>query len=287
MDKEKIISAMGYLDPTLVGEAEAHLRPRRSVGKMALVAACLCLALAGTALAVGAALYENFFTLEGQDAYYSVYTDSRMPLSAFASHIPELADSQGDGFMENMYLFDSWQAAEDFVGVDVMRNPLLEDAPIRPTFCADENGENETKYNCAVRLATSGETGNLLSVDVETSLWVSPNGERGMEPGDQGGWLQIMARMITEMNPYENGGGVGFPLDDLASLSREEYMTASDRKAIITANACPDPDSGREPFYRYVAYLEVNGVFFALETGGASHGGLGPEGLKQVLDAFS
>lgn len=253
MDKEKIISAMGYLDPTLVGGGGGTPPPPAERWKDGPGGRLPVLGPGGDGPGGRGGPVRGFFHPGGQDAYYSVYTDSRMPLSAFASHIPELADSQGDGFMENMYLFDSWQAAEDFVGVDVMRNPLLEDAPIRPTFCADENGENETKYNCAVRLATSGETGDLLSVDVETSLWVSPNGERGMEPGDQGGWLQIMARMITEMNPYENGGGVGFLLDDLASLSREEYMTASDRKAIITANACPDPDSGREPFYRYVA----------------------------------
>ena len=56
MNKDKIMEAMDHIDPALVEEAGRELsvakRGRRGWSRAAVIAACLCAVLAGTAVAV-------------------------------------------------------------------------------------------------------------------------------------------------------------------------------------------------------------------------------------------
>lgn len=55
MNKEKILEAMNHIDPAFIEEADRPVPEVRRVkwSRSAIIAACLCVVLAGTALAVG------------------------------------------------------------------------------------------------------------------------------------------------------------------------------------------------------------------------------------------
>ena len=98
MDKEKIMEAMAHIDPALVEEADRPAPRRAGWSRPALIAACLCLILAGTAAAAagGAGMRViRLFSSEKSLVKYG-YNDSHSgyEIVGGAAYIP--ADSLSD-----------------------------------------------------------------------------------------------------------------------------------------------------------------------------------------------
>lgn len=106
MNKERAMELMGGIDPALVEGADLPMPAKRRIPKITrviLVAACLCLALAGTAGAVSMIAgfhrmeLEHHITFPFDTIYeqydgYTLWSDlKRIPLDAFSDEILELA----------------------------------------------------------------------------------------------------------------------------------------------------------------------------------------------------
>lgn len=100
-----------------------HFRPMRA----ALIAACVCLALVGTALAVH---YLGVTIVNGDDGV--IFLQGGIAYYPYDSLSDQLKAREGFQEKQNGKLIrrvSSWQAAEDFVGVNLMDNPVLDGCP--------------------------------------------------------------------------------------------------------------------------------------------------------------
>ncbi len=139
MDKEKIMQAMEYIDMDLIAEAAESSKAVRSHHwrKVAVIAACLSLVLAGTVAAVKSGVRFVFY---GREAEWMQRMDESLiggfwlsgaeviqkeelseELRALATENPEL----------RFYGFQTWEEMEELIGIDLVNNPLLDQAEKR------------------------------------------------------------------------------------------------------------------------------------------------------------
>lgn len=275
MKKEHIMDAMGCIDPALVAAADERGRSRGRGGwaRYGLIAACLCLALAGTAFAA-AQVFSVQVDLQPQKlpdfSDQSMYTvtggTAWFPADIFSQEVRELA--QADTPARS---FQTWDELEQFVGRNLMDNPVLENA--EPGVAA-KYGRNMadathillTAYSSGGELIHIGTDDHYMLDDVllmrSTSLYTeaAQANFEGQEPDSR--WFY----------------------DDGAQLSQEEYTTPGGLTAtIVTA-------SGR--YTEYWAHFSVNGVRCEISARyqgtdwAADHSEHTLAVLKQALDGF-
>ena len=130
MKKEDVLNLMNTIPPDLIEEADVPLPDKRRLPKLArvgLIAACLCLALIGTAAAIH---FSGVSIVDGDDGY--TYLQGGIAYYSYDSLSDELKALDGVQTTPNGHLVravPSWQAAEDFIGVNLMDNPLLDASP--------------------------------------------------------------------------------------------------------------------------------------------------------------
>lgn len=138
MKKEQAFELMNAIPPDLIEEADFQApakRRRPKITRMGLIAACLCLALLGTAAAVnyfGVSLTpgdDGFIYMQGGVAY--------VPYDHLSEEIRAIIEEAGG--RAAVQRVGSWQAAEDLVGIDLMNNPVLDASPAR-NFHATRGG---------------------------------------------------------------------------------------------------------------------------------------------------
>lgn len=143
MDKNTILESMEHIDPKLIEDADCGVKSGRSVfNKSMLIAACVCLLLITTALAAGV-----FFSTPEVEYRHRVNEDTgemrhgfkptlnqqtdaetdstKVPLECFNEAF--LADVANDEFFAGYY-FDAWSDMEEYIGFNVLDNPVLNDA---------------------------------------------------------------------------------------------------------------------------------------------------------------
>ncbi len=130
MKKEQVLDLMNAIEPDLIEEADLQSPVKRRMPKAAragLIAACLCLALLGTAMAAqyfGVQIVEEdggHIYLQGGIAYY--------PYDSLSDELKALEGVQETASGTLIRTVPSWQAAEDFIGVNLMDNPVLDASP--------------------------------------------------------------------------------------------------------------------------------------------------------------
>lgn len=145
MKNEHIFELMGTIPPDLVEEADIQAPARRRLPRLArtgLIAACLCLALIGTAAAVH---YSNVRIVGGDDGFTEMKGGIVLhPYDSFSDEIKAIADEH------TILPFSSWQEAEDFIGVDLMNNPVLDASPAQTFSLIIEEGEKTVAGVCLV-----------------------------------------------------------------------------------------------------------------------------------------
>lgn len=145
MKKEQIFELMNAIPPDLVEEADVQAPAKRRRPRLApagLIAACLCLALIGTAAAVH---YFGVRLVDGPDGF----TDMRggvtyHPYDSLSDQIKALSDQ------DTVKSFNSWQAAENFIGVDLMNNPVLDAAATQTHSIRIERGSKTVRDVCVM-----------------------------------------------------------------------------------------------------------------------------------------
>lgn len=118
---------MRYIDPALVEEVELTAKRRRAPRlRAAVLAACLCLTLVGTAFAANpdavAALVQrltvHIFSRAGEPSYdISGSSMTKYPLSAFSPALITASENRESAVV--MLEFSTWDEVRDFVGRDI------------------------------------------------------------------------------------------------------------------------------------------------------------------------
>lgn len=142
MKKEQILNLMNTVGPDLIEEADIQAPAKRRLPKAVrtgLIAACLCLALLGTAFATAnpeaVANFLNRFTPvqvesipaeDGGDKYHVSYTATRFPIDSFSPALLAAGEGRDSDYVQRR--FDTWEEAHAFIGEDI------------PCFFPESNG---------------------------------------------------------------------------------------------------------------------------------------------------
>lgn len=276
MKKEHIMDAMGCIDPALVAAADERGRSRGRKGwaRYGLIAACLCLALAGTAFAAAQvfSVQVNFqakdlldipdmemYTVTGGMAYF--------PADSFSQEVRELA--QADTPAKS---FQTWDELERFVGRNLMDNPVLENAEpgVEAKYGRDMEGATH------ILLAAHSSAGKLFHISADDHYMLDD---------------VLLMRSVSlytdaaQADFEDREPESGWFYDEGDELSQEEYTTPNGLTATIVQA------SGR--YTRYWAHFSINGVrcHISAHYQGTSLGA--PDRaehtlavLKQALDGF-
>ena len=286
MNKERAMELMGGIDPALVAEADLPMPAKRRMTKITrtvLIAACLCLALVGTAAAAvangwiqitGVKFYPNT-NVNGKVTSYGevTYETEDRPYIPMEQLSPEAqAFPHSSTYLPQYKGFDSWDEAEKFLGVELADNPLLDQMEPIPLPIEDaQYGIKLDDANCSVvfRGLMDAPTINLYS---EYRLVLDDSRDFR---------LGVYAGIVTEEWSSEWGPGAVFQNHEKPET--ETYVTPSGLQAVIvTADTGPEPWS----LVSCQTLFRLNGATFHLVTTHDDRDEL-VRIIKEILDAYS
>lgn len=279
MDRDLLLDAMGCVDAAMVEEA-ACCRRKSKKWRPALIAACLCLALIGTAMAGeiisgGGGLLEFFRgqtfpqvdVLDPRDGYSVTNIGVKtLPVEDFSQQVQELAKNSTQDMVEMP--FASWADAQRYLGVELMRNDVLERAE-RQAFGW---GSEDNHVHCLLQVGTYDQLLRWAHLTATYGL-----GENVL--------VTVWASAYTEHTLVDaNSIGITKAYDlNTVNMTQEEYTTANGTPATIVK--VEHMQDGEPYTTTYDAYLAVNGIRYHVECGGGA-GDAAMDALKEVLDAF-
>lgn len=307
MTKKEYRKAMDCFEPDpfmksriAAAQAEGQGAKRRPVRPLraGLIAACLCLALVGTGFAVNAisgfaevrTVYVERENSENMDVKtvsgYTIDTSGRVyfPRSALSDEAQN-RDSPRVGF-------DSWEDAEEYIGLDIADNPVLERA-----VHGGSSFNGIDYYSCFANFLGFGKELTIVEFYAihyfapgGVELHTLPDGIPGIYADPDEPLIAVVAEANVYMEDYDkawerpttryfaNGGEV----------LQENYVTPSGLETVIFTIPCVSGSrAGRTD---YEAYFTLNGAEFNLMVYDASETS-DPEfamaTLKEILDAYS
>ena len=274
-------SIMNGIDPALV-EAAAAPAAKRSLRplRIAVAAACMCALLAGMAFAaetifgipIFRAVGTNPFTGEELNGFTTV-TDmtSKQPAERFSPAVRELAAAlEQDG--TDTVTFGSWAGLEEYLGVDLMNNALL-----------DQGGQDLT-------VTVMANDGELTGVKADGVYYLNYLEVERSDEAD-GGYGMVPVRMGLTVQSYTEYSRIApedmfmilaFPED--YTLTHETYTTPGGLVVSIVGAAHSDPVYG--PTTTWYARFALNGNAVTLSAGCIPDPDHALATLKEVLDEF-
>ena len=276
------MDAMDYIDPALIAAADAPA-PRRGKTRWlrpALIAACLCLALAGTAVAAQVfSVQVDFQPDRASDPDFSVPGLGMYTVSGGVAYFPEDIFSQEVRELGRQGIpaksFSTWDELERFVGRNLMDNPVLEGAPrgISSEFVGMRNATN-------VLLTASSVENGLFDIGTQDNYKLDDVLLRRRAVL----YTDVAQENFRDTYGEDHEPEIYWYYDAGAQLSEEEYTTPNGLTAAIVR------EDGR--FTEYTAHFSINGVRCTIM---ASYQGKDWQQdnsehvlavLKQVLDGF-
>ncbi|MDE6260172.1 MAG: hypothetical protein K2M42_04820 [Oscillospiraceae bacterium] len=255
MKKEQVLNLMNTVGPDLIEEADIQAPAKRRMPKAVrtgLIAACLCLALLGTAFAANPEAVADFLsrftpvqaetctTEDGVNRYYASYTPIRYPMDSFSPAL--LAAGEGRGDNRHVELsFDTWAEVRAFIGEDI------------PCFYPETGGRQfvVTLHYNEDKLIRVG-----VHRDYATSPWV---------------WLDIYTEHFLGSTDGSTGFGMTVESEsgDSAQVEMlEPYPMANGCQAEIALFTLPaDPGDPGENV-QCVATFVQDGIQYQVQTGG-------------------
>ncbi len=210
MNKEQVLNLMNAIDPDLIEEADLPIAAKRRMPRFArtgLIAACVCLALVGSAFAANpeamAALIDRLnvhIVSTEEDTSYTVEGGpmTKYPLSAFSPALNAASEGR-DGPVVSLS-FDTWNEVREFVGGDI---PLL-----LPQSEGDENRRftvylfhtgSDRLWGVDINVAhVTDLVHSEIEFQIRTELWQGENAKAGLA-GSDGAFTQM------ESHPMTNG----------------------------------------------------------------------------------
>lgn len=241
----------------------AQARPAKATAfrpvRAGLMAACLCLALAGTALAAqvyGVRLQDARH--EDQFWFEAVGGAVRRPLDDLSEEVRALEGAYA------VQAFKTWAELEQFVGLNLMDNPVLDAAP-------------------AQRFSVSfdGRTGPFLARVYPDQSLIHAIGcfELGEADIELQGFVYTDRSEGPDRDPDDPFWG--FSLPEEAELTREAYATPSGLEAQLLL-----ADSPEEAQDVFLAAFSLNGTPFLLHVHSCGDVDQARTVLLQILDGF-
>ena len=284
-----IHSVLTCVDPALVEKASTPRRRCLRLRPALLAAACLCLFLLGTALASeGFTTFPSFRVIQehtrGGDlrtyrSGWEVKVETRpIPLSAFSRQARTRSGDSQDSPVSGSYAmegFDSLQEAEDFLGLELVDNPVLDAAqPFKGFSIGQTDGSSLPVYTLLTRYWTEEDV--LRGVSLSSGLRLG--GESEPETT-----LHMTISLRTEAADQSNEV-VTTSLNRPGSTYRtEEYTTPSGLMAVLVE--VTEPWDG-EMRMDYIASFSYRGAAFRIQAFCPDDQPSALDTLKQVLDAF-
>ena len=263
MKKEDVLNLMTDLPPDLIEEADFDAPAKRRLPRAAragLIAACLCLALIGTAAAVnqfGVRFVDEdngFTSVRGGVAYipYDSLSDKIKALEIKPYHLE---------------VFNSWQEAEDFVGVNLMDNPVLDNAPA------------DLFYD-----KRDGKVGKFFMYICPDLSHVTTYGL--FELGDVNIILDsyLYTDRMTDLWPELDDTLFGLKFPENAEVSQDVYTTSNGLTAQIMEAYTPRAGSS-DSFYS-LGVVSLNGIPTAVKCMSDNSMEEAHTALIQILDGF-
>ena len=312
MDKDKIMDAMNHIDPALIEEAGRELsvvkQGRRGWSRAAVIAACLCAVLAGTAVAAELSgvrivdIWNNEMRATGPDGTLEEVSGVTISRDIRYFSIDELSQQimeLDQGFTEPAArTFSSWEEMEDFVGIRIMENPVLD--AVHSGGTADVGlpggkGRFVARFDPGAGHAADGVTpmDGIVAISLY-GCYSLRSGSPELQPWGGIGITVSAELAIDTENSFLDEIELSYS-DDVAAV-QETYVTPSGLNVLISKAEIPEQKGGSVPSPAvdwYTAYFTLDGIFFHISAvdykdfnGGNIPAGLGEETLKEVLDGF-
>lgn len=210
MKEKQILDLMSTIPPDLIEEADIQHPAKRRIPKVlraGLIAACLCLALLGTAFAANPEAVAAFIdrltvtvTSTGDETGYTVDGGSmtKYPLSAFSPAL--LAASEGRDTAVVTLNFDTWDEVRAFLGKDIPCVwPAGEDDASRRFTVYLFHTELEALWGVDIIVThTTDVVHSEIEIQIRTEHWQGNNAHAGLG-SPEGGFTHL------ESYPMANG----------------------------------------------------------------------------------
>lgn len=298
MNRERILEAMEYIDPVLIESADRPLKKVRRGGwlRIAVIAACLCLVLAGTAVAWNSSRVritwvdeESEEWLKENNVAYTIDHDyAYFPLDCFSDEVTEFTEELAHKLKG--WAFKSHDKLEKFLGLEIWDNPVLDAAVPGPTTSL--SGMKDKPTHILLMASYNGKGALSISTDasyVVDSIWVKADTQL---------YTDLMREDVETIAEYGGKPGPGIvTLGDyrIEADMEEVYTAASGLEATITRSVSAAKGAQQE-IVSYLAHFDVNGIRFDVYARPYPVGVMWAEYeddpahtlevLKEVLDGF-
>ena len=272
-----------------MSEQERTKKTRPLPVRAALAAACIGALLMTAAVAaevMGFDFVKIFNNKEAEETDLDYVVNGSgvefIPLSAFSPEVQALKgqyEDTDDGYVSSVALaFDSWEEAEEYLGYEIMDNPVLAQGAYVPISLVSKEGDKRSG-NCLVHVifADDGEI-SLIFVSSRINL-----------PTTSHDYMVTVTLYVRHplVEPSDDPiVGHKYNGDSWAVEGAEDYLTPDGLETVIVTvgndgSECLDEGS------QYDAHFFLRGIRFNVETGyrAEDQATALPE-LKQVLDAF-
>lgn len=254
---EKLYNGVTGVGDDLIQEAGVVQMPKRkktAAWRWGLAAACLFAALLGTAAAVQYFGIRIIDEADGDVDYWLAGGIAYFRRDSLSDEVEELDDP-----FFAAKAFQSWEEMEEFIGVDMMNNPVLDASPARSFFHSWDVEPN----HIAGRFLAFGSAGL-------TSIHTIGCYEIGEVDISVEGFL--FTDRMAELNEDWDERFIGYAFPDDAQINLESYTAPSGLEVQIIE---------RDGEYCKASFT-LNGIPFVVTTDGQSN----REVLFQVLDGF-
>lgn len=258
--EEKLLMAIGGADERLIEEAlEVRVKRKPSVLRWVAVAACVCL----LASPVGASMVGRLVELWSSEKNVSYHINDRISMENLSDEVVNALNGQEETVL--LYPMDTVEDMEAFLGVKLPENEVLSDAQLKNFDTIIEKGK-EYRSPCMVHLFGNEEYG-LTCVDAKMYYQI------------ENAYIFVIYRAATEQMPYENGGGIGF---DVEQFDREDYITEAGLSAVIYKRY-----TGVDPLVNWSGYAvtTVDGYLVHISVNAPTEQEV-VDTMKTLLDAY-
>lgn len=305
MKEFDLMNAMNELDDKYLLEAERPAievrKSKRSWKRAVLIAACMCLVLAGTVLAVRDSGLFRFFEgnewneLTGWDddnivSGFWASSTVEVPVSQLSDEVKVLAAEQETEMRVTFHGFGSWSSAEEFIGIEAANQPILDAASKITTTTSTDNGE--VRGNCILEIWQNDSGISELVLKESCSLF-------DKDLIDVHFTVSRSARIMTDLaeeGPDGISGGMGysFTKEQLEQTKMQKYTMKNGLVATIISYPIrneKDELYGRE----FRAYFQEENAMITIRMKAFRYSTADGfiyledepyEKLKEVLDAF-
>ena len=218
------------------------------------VAACVALLMAVPAVAQAIGLTLEF---DSEVNAWKAETDGRFAENEYSKEVREITG-------QKMFIHESLDEAEKFIGIDFPKNAVIEEAAkcyVYTDFAEGVGEDGEIHCNSYV----VGNEGHIMGTHTMAYFMVEKS------------TVEVIYSTVCEENPNENGGGFGVSFENKAES--ESYINPSGRefKMVIEKD-----DYGNNSIY---AFADCDGILVTVSVN--IHGeARAREILYKVLDAY-